>query len=135
MGTGGESVACAEGVVGWVWRLTCRSRSSSLCLAVEADPGRAVPEPWPGRVTPVSRSWQRLHHGAAGQCPGAVEPVHLLHCNPSVSRTQHSSRSGPNTLHSISFPQHLLQTELSPTFPRELHLFSFWFNPLKPKLS
>ena len=77
--------------------LTCRSPSSSLCLAVEADPGRAVPEPKPRRVTPVSRRRQRLHHGAAGQRSCAVRPVHLLHCNPSVSRTQHSRRNVPST--------------------------------------
>jgi hypothetical protein len=76
-------------------RLTCRSLNSSLCLAVEADPGRAVPETKARRVKPVSRRRQRLDHGAAGQRSGAVRPVHLLHCKSSVSRTQYSSRNEP----------------------------------------
>lgn len=37
----------------------CRSPSSSLCLAVEADRGHAVPELEARRVTPVSRRWRQ----------------------------------------------------------------------------
>lgn len=38
--------------------VTCRNRGSSLCLAVEADPGRAVPVPEARRAQPVSRPRQ-----------------------------------------------------------------------------
>lgn len=90
--------------------ITCRNRGSSLCLAVEADPGRAVPVPEARRAQPVSRPRQgrgtryprsegravgpqwaqrasRLQRGHAHRQPCAcpVRSVHLLHCN-SVKR-------------------------------------------------
>ena len=41
-------------------------RDSSLCLAVEADPGRAVPVPEARRVQPVSRPWKGRGPGYSG---------------------------------------------------------------------
>lgn len=52
--------------------LTCRNHGSSLCLAVEADPGRAVPEPEARRAQPVSRPWQG--RGPRYSHPRAVIP-------------------------------------------------------------
>jgi len=57
------------------WRcLTCRNHGSSLCLAVEADPGRAVPVPEARRAQPVSRPWQGRGPRYPGRDPRTVVP-------------------------------------------------------------
>lgn len=54
--------------------LTCQNRGSSLCLAVEADPGRAVPVPEARRAQPVSRPWQGRRPHYSGPDPRAEVP-------------------------------------------------------------